>query len=65
MPRIEIVLMLGFALIVISGLISAKLKHDNCKKWWLPIAIFGSLFVLFIAFVIWAMIDFMNTRLCV
>jgi hypothetical protein len=57
--------MLGFALIVISGLVSAKLKHDNCKKWWLPIVICGSLFVLFIAFLIWVMIDFMNTRLCV
>ncbi len=57
--------MLGFALIVISGLVSAKLKHDNCQKWWLPIVICGSLFVLFIAFLIWVMIDFMNTRLCV
>ena len=57
--------MLGFALIVISGLISVKLKHDDRKKWLLPIAICGSLFVLFIAFVVWAMIDFMNTRLCV
>lgn len=57
--------MLGFALIVISGLVSAKLKHDNCQKWWLPIVICGSLFVFFIAFLIWAMIDFMNTRLCV
>lgn len=57
--------MLGFALIVISGLVSAKLKHDNYKKWWLPIAICGSLFALFIAFLIGVMIDFMNTRLCV
>ena len=57
--------MLGFALSVISGLISVKLKHDNCQKWWLPIVICGSLFVLFIAFLIWVMIDFMNTRLCV
>ncbi len=65
MPRIEIVLILSLALVVISGLISAKLKHDNRKKWWLPIVICGSLFVLFIAFVIWTMIDFMNTRLCV
>lgn len=57
--------MLGFALIVICGLISAKLKHDNYQKWWLPIGICGSLFVLFIAFLIWVMIDFMNIRLCV
>ena len=33
MPRIEIMLILGLALVVISGLISAKLKHDNGKKW--------------------------------
>ncbi len=57
--------MLGFALIVISGLISAKLKHDNRKKWWLPIVICGILFIICIAFAVWVMIDFMNTRLCV
>jgi hypothetical protein len=65
MPRIEIILILGFASVVISGLISTKLKHDNRKRWWVPIVICGSLFVLFIAFAIWVMIEFMNTRLCV
>lgn len=50
MPVIEIVLILGFALVGICGLISAKLKHDNRKKWWLPLLIGGVIFLMIICY---------------
>ncbi len=65
MSKFEIVLILGLTLVAISGLVSAKLKHNNRRMWWLPIAICGSLLVLLIALYVWLIIDFMNAPLCV
>jgi phosphoglycerol transferase MdoB-like AlkP superfamily enzyme len=65
MSKFEIVLILGLALVAIGGLVSAKLKHNNRRIWWLPIAICGSLLVLLIALYVWLIIDFMNAPLCV
>jgi len=60
-----ILILSGFIIVVVGGLLSIKFKNDNRKMWWLPLVIGGSLFILFIAFLIWAMIDFMSTLLCV
>ena len=65
MSKFEIVLILVLSVVAISGLVSAKLKHDKCRMWWLPIAICGSLLVLLIALYIWFLIDFMTSPLCV
>ncbi|WP_278836482.1 hypothetical protein [Parabacteroides goldsteinii] len=52
MSGTEILLILAFALVIISGLVSVKLKYDNRKKWWLPLAIGGGIAVIIIAFII-------------
>jgi len=61
----EILILSGFIIVVIGGLLSIKFKNDNRKMWWLPLVIGGSVFIIFIAFLIWVMIDFMSTPLCV
>ncbi len=65
MSGTEILLILAFALVIISGLVSVKLKYDNRKKWWLPLAIGGGIAVIIIAFIICSIVVFMNTQLCV
>jgi len=42
---IVLLLIFGFVLVAICGLISAKLKHDKRKKWWKPLVIGISIFV--------------------
>ena len=61
----KFLLILAFALLVISGLVSVKFKRDNRKKWWLPLTIGGGIAIIIITFIIWAVIVFLNTPLCV
>lgn len=65
MSGTEFLLLLAFGIVIMSCLVTVKLKYDNRKKWWLPLAIGGGIAVIIIVFIIWVMIDFMNTRLCV
>lgn len=65
MSKFGIVLILVVALVVIAGLVSAKLKRDHRKMWWLPLIICGSILVFLIALYVWAIIDFMTSPLCV
>ena len=65
MSGTEFLLILAFGIVIISGLVTVKLKYDNRKKWWLPLAIGGGIAVIIIAFMIWVIIDFTSTPLCV
>ena len=65
MSGTEFLFILAFGIVIISGLVTVKLKYDNWKKWWLPLAIGGGIAVIIIAFIIWVIIDFMSTPLCV
>ena len=65
MSGTEFLFILAFGIVIISGLVAVKLKYDNQKKWWLPLAIGGGIAVIIIAFIIWVIIDFMSTPLCV
>ncbi|KAA4568254.1 hypothetical protein F3B51_07185 [Bacteroides ovatus] len=65
MSGTEFLFILAFGIVIISGLVAVKLKYDNRKKWWLPLAFGGGIAVIIIAFIIWVIIDFMSTPLCV
>lgn len=65
MSGMDFLFILAFGIVIISGLVTLKLKYDNRKKWWLPLAIGSGIAVIIIAFIIWVIIDFMNTPLCV
>ena len=50
MSGTEFLFILAFGIVIISGLVAVKLKYDNRKKWWLPLAIGGGIAVIIIAF---------------